>query len=214
MTVRDKGDSVEPVLQGKDNAIMPIELHRLPLWQQRYLGALAAGLSQEEAVIVARVTKATICDWILPGHRAYDPQFARAERQTRQGVARLGKAELKGRALAYNSVVLDDAFAESRGLDIHTGEKAQRPIVNKDGDIVGYEDGIAPRDRLGNRRLIAEMGGVVGEKEAQGGNTYVQNVAAYWAGQPPPPPLSVTPAIDVEPEPEADTPRIKQDDAG
>ena len=87
--------------------------------------------------------------------------FARVHAMIVGGRALITPGELQGRGLAYAAVAIDDAFAESRGLDIRTGEIAQRPIFDRDGHVVGHEDSISPRDRLGNRRLLVETTGVL-----------------------------------------------------
>ena len=55
------------------------------MWQRRYVLALAAGLDDKQAALAADVTRATISDWTTPGHRAYDPVFARADEMARHG---------------------------------------------------------------------------------------------------------------------------------
>ena len=129
----------------------PPDWSKLPLWQQRYLGALAAGLTDTEAAHTANCTTASVRQWTTPHGARYHPQFARAVQLAMQGRALLGVEALRARAVAYGSVAIDDAFKESRDKEIHA------------------------RDRLGNRRLVLETAGAVGSS-SQGAAATVPSI--------------------------------------
>ena len=79
----------------------------------------------------------------------------------------MGRDKVRQETLAQAAVVMNDAFLESRGLDPETGEKMQyTPILDAKGSVVGYREPIAPRDRVANRRLVAEGGQLVGQAQA------------------------------------------------
>ena len=138
----------------------------LPRWQRAYLVAIAAGLTEQQACASANVTAATISDWSMPGARAYDPVFARAEQMIRQGVAIVGREHVRADAHAEAYVARRDAFMESRGLDPATGEPATEPIVSyKTGEpvVIGRRPAIRAQDRVANRRLVMEAAGAIGQ---------------------------------------------------
>ena len=141
-----------------------------------------------------------------------NPAFAAARELAIARTLVLGMDVATQHARDNATPLVDHAIAMATNTDRQTGEPMREPIVNKEGNVVGYRDKVAPRDQATFTRIVLEGAGL-NDRAGQGGNTYVQNVAAYWAGQPLPPPLSGTPAIDVRPEPEDDTPRVKRDDA-
>ena len=156
----------------------PPDFNSLPMWQRRYLGAIAAGLTEHECIEVANVTAATISDWLIPGHRAYSSTFARAEELVRIGKVQIPTGELQARAKAYSSVALDDAFSESRDKEI------------------------APRDRLGNRRYMAEVSGVLDANRGAQSQAQQINVVFQFSGAP-----DSAVVVDVSPS----TPKPKAD---
>ena len=155
-------DTSAPVLP-----LAPVDLDSLPHWQRKYCIAIKAGLTEKEAESSANIVKPTIAEWTTPGARKYDPVFARAVEMTRHGLAIMGRDRVRQETLAQAAVVMNDAFLESRGLDPDTGEKMQHtPILDTKGSVVGYREPIAARDRVANRRLVAEGGQLVGQAQA------------------------------------------------
>ena len=172
-----------------DLATQPLDITPFPQWQQLYLRAKAFNLLDKDAQRTANVTDATIADWTLPGHRRYDPAFARALEAVRLGAALKGGIVGKEQAKSYTAIVVADAFRESRGESVVPGEPS-----------------IAPRDRATNRRMVLEGAGLLGsgsENEAKPPNQLLIAInKLYYSATPPPP--GVAPPIDVVPEP--DTP--------
>jgi hypothetical protein len=112
----------------------PLDIAALPLWQRSYLGAISAGLSERQALATAgNVSQDTINRYCETS-----PAFGDARAQVLNSVAVITRDELRSRAVAYSSVVIDDAFSESRNPDLRPG------------------------DRLGNRKFLGEAAGIIG----------------------------------------------------
>ena len=89
---------------------LSVAVSRLPLWQRRYLHALAAGLNDKDAALAADVTRSTISAWTTPAGRRYEPVFARAEELVRHGSVIAGLPALREQATTYGHAVLDTTF--------------------------------------------------------------------------------------------------------
>ena len=108
----------------------------LPLWQRTYLGALQAGAGQDASAKCANVSTGVIAEWTDPTGARFDAVFARAREVVLQGVALLGVDQVRQMATDASALMVTDAVAESRDQDNNA------------------------RDRLGNRRFVAEAGGI------------------------------------------------------
>jgi hypothetical protein len=145
-------------------------------WLHRYLVARSDSDTDAEAVRRARVSVA-----IVEREAERNPAFAALRAQAVEQGLILGPGDGSRIAReAVGSLVLD-AIAESRGLDPATGELATTPIYDKEGNVVGQREAIAPRDRLGNRRMVIEAG--EGFPQRAGGAASVTINAAQVAVQ-------------------------------
>jgi hypothetical protein len=122
-----------PSIDHEDYALTVRPPATLPLWQRQYLGALEAGLTEHQAVAHANVSPD-----IVNRYAESSEVFGSARARVMAGVAVMDREELKARALCYGSVVLDDAFKESRDPEVRSG------------------------DRLGNRKFLGEAAGFIG----------------------------------------------------
>ena len=121
------------VVQDTTLATPQLDITNLPLWQRSYLGGISAGLSERQALGTANVSQDTVNRYCETS-----PAFGDARAQVLNSVALTTRDELRSRAVAYSSVVLDDTFKESRNPDLRPG------------------------DRLGNRKLLVEAAGIIG----------------------------------------------------
>lgn len=122
----------------------PTDTSSLPLWQRRYLGALQGGLTRTEALSRANITAATISEWTTQGKNKYSSAFARAEALVASGIAIMGVDATRDEAIAVGPSMISDAVHDSRDPNLKAGP------------------------RLGNRRLVLEVGGSIQSRNAPG----------------------------------------------
>ena len=140
--------------------VSAVNFASLPLWQRRYLNAIAAGLTEQEAELRANVVHSTIASWTNPANTHYDPVFARAEELVASGKAIVGAESLRAQALAYTGALLDADGAD--GLHApHWRERrgARDAVYNVSGAIQRGPTVVVPvQVNVGVSRLDAWRG--------------------------------------------------------
>lgn len=133
-----------------DNGIVPaatasvaqrdaIDMASWPLWTKVLIGRIEAGTPIDEAIFMDGCK----VSWpIIKRTREQVPGFADALDRAIVGQRVLGVEDARDIARAYGTSIIADAYAESRDREL------------------------APRDRLGNRRLVLEVAGAMPSRNA------------------------------------------------
>lgn len=111
------------------------EARTLPLWQRRLVALIQSGVDSRDAAEALHVSWASVDRYTRDGG-----SFAVALAAAEAGVAIVGVETIRGLAVAHAGGMVVDAVVESR------------------------DRGNAPRDRLGNRRLVLEVAGAMPQR--------------------------------------------------
>ena len=135
-------------------------LANLPLWQRLLLARVQQGIPWDKARLMQG---SAVSPTLLMQARRANPAFDAALLDAQVGALTNSPLTEREHARALLHTVVDDAYAESRGLDPETGERALEPVFNQRGEHTGDRAAIRPQDRVANRRLLLETGGAVGQ---------------------------------------------------
>ena len=131
----------------------------LPGWQLRIVALVSRGIPIRQAAESQNVSWAS-CDRYLRDSVAFYDAVTNAE----AGTLITGLDTVRALAVAHAKDLVLDAVSESRGLDATTGKVPVANVYNVDGTLVGTREiPIRGADRLGNRRLVLETAGAIGQ---------------------------------------------------
>ena len=161
----------------------PDSLTNLPLWQRLLLARVQQGIPWDKARLMQG---SSVSPTLLMQARQANPAFDAALLKAQVGALSDSPLTEREHARALLHTVVDDAYAESRGLDPETGERALEPVFNQRGEHTGDRAAIRPQDRVANRRLLLETGGAVGQGAQASARVDVRiSIAPHLDGAPP-----------------------------